>query len=88
MWPSASLFHLNLPTNETINLTTTPQSARMYTFINESVYQKTFNGNGRKIWFNGREFDSLSIATWQGANIQAKTITFMFEGKWYVVAYT
>ena len=88
MLPSASLFHLNLPTNETINLTTTPQSARMYTFINESVYQKTFNGNGRKIWFNGREFDSLSIATWQGANIQAKTITFMFEGKWYVVAYT
>jgi len=87
MWNNASLFLLSLPYTETILLTSNPQTARMYTFVNLSDYQKEFNGNGKKIWYKGYDYDQVYITRWDDRGIPATSITFMSGGdKWYVVA--
>lgn len=89
MWNNAAMFYLALPTSEKINLTTSPNIARMYTFINLTGYQKELHGNGRKVWVKGQEYDSIYMTSYSVSGnryIQARTVTMMYDGKWYVVA--
>lgn len=89
MWENAAMFILPLGTSETIKLTTSPNTARMYTFINLTPYQKELHGNGRKIWIQGNEYDSIYMTSYSGGSkryIQARTVTMMCDDKWYVIA--
>ena len=90
MWNNAAMFYLALPTSEKINLTTSPDIARMYTFINLTGYPKELHGNGRKVWVKGQEYDSIYMTSYSVSGkryIQAGTVTMMYDGgKWYVVA--
>lgn len=78
IWNNAALIHNYIPSADTTQLPSAPNTARAYTFINHSIYKKKLSGNGKKIWYKGSEYNEFTLA----AN---EAITLMFDGMWYVV---
>lgn len=78
IWNNATLIHNYIPSADTTQLPSAPNTARAYTFINHSIYKKKLSGNGKKIWYKGSEYNEFTLA----AN---EAITLMFDGMWYVV---
>lgn len=87
-WNNAAVFWLSLPTNETIKLPASPCSNYPYRIINLSSYQKEINGNGHNIWCKGSEYSTIYMSPWTDRPpryLSVKTLTLIFDGKWYVV---
>lgn len=87
-WNDAAVFWLSLPTNETIKLPASPHYNFPYRIINLSSYQKEINGNGHNIWCKGSEYETIYMSPWTDRPpryLSVKTLTLIFDGKWYVV---
>ncbi len=79
IWANAALIFNYLPSADTTKLPSSPNTARPYTFVNATGYEKVLSGNGKKIWYKGIECDTISLTSYE-------IITLMYDGKWYVVS--
>lgn len=79
MWDNAAMGSNYIPDADTTLLPANPNTARPYTFINRMNYAKKISGNGRKIWWRGTQYDTLTLNRYEA-------ITLMFDGQWVVIS--
>lgn len=79
MSDNAAMASNYIPDADTTLLPANPNTARPYTFVNRMNYAKKISGNGRKIWWKGTQYDTLTLNRYE-------VITLMFDGQWVVIS--